>query len=695
VTVLFADMKGSMELPVKRPRGGGGKILDPVLALLRYEGTVGDMRRLFSFLLAMIAMFALRLPAAALTMQEAVHRAKPAVVLISVRVEAEVTMNCGQAPVIVHPAPFVETGTGWFVDGRGYLITNGHVVDPAYRLPPWVIFELKKSAIEQGCVVPALRARGLTQGQPALEDQIRREMMDRAMAGLKIITSKSITVVLSNGAKLSAEVQKFSPPISFDTLGQPLRDSGRDLALLHVQPGVYPALGISQRAPQISDPIHMLGFPSVVLYNELLSRSDVVLDASVTNGAVSGFNKDAIGQDVIQTDAPAAHGSSGSPAIGDDANVIGIMTFVSLSSGGGSLVQGFNFLIPAKDVLKFLSDTAVTDPGQSPFNPAWAAGVDAFFDRRYSTALARLREADRLVPDLVDVKHLLREAEEKVKNPPPRPFPWPWVAVGVTLVSLVAYGGTGVKRWRRNRYRVLPVQVVGFMESGQNPVLLDVRTKTDYETSPLKLPRAIRLDPDEVDGGQFHLGVDPMQLVIAYCTSPEEQSSARVVQRLRQRGYRNVRILKGGLGGWTNARLPIETKSHLPSIGLEIYKNLTMGDIERHRFKAGEVVFLQDDDPRGEAYVIHSGAVEIRTKINGADRVLNRLGVGELFGVLALFLKSPRSASAVAVSDTELLIIKNDRLEWLIFNRPQLTMEILKHLSALVVSTDAQRNGGR
>jgi len=49
--------------------------------------------------------------------------------------------------------------------------------------------------------------------------------------------------------------------------------------------------------------------------------------------------------------------------------------------------------------------------------------------------------------------------------------------------------------------------------------------------------------------------VDPRQLVIAYCTSPEEQRSARVVQRLHQRGYRNVRILKGGLGGWTNAFL--------------------------------------------------------------------------------------------------------------------------------------------
>jgi len=50
---------------------------------------------------------------------------------------------------------------------------------------------------------------------------------------------------------------------------------------------------------------------------------------------------------MIQTDAPTALGSSSGPASGDEANVIGLMTFVSLSSGSGRLVQGFNFLIPA------------------------------------------------------------------------------------------------------------------------------------------------------------------------------------------------------------------------------------------------------------------------------------------------------------------------------------------------------------
>jgi hypothetical protein len=76
-------------------------------------------------------------PALALTVQEAILRANPAVALVTARVDAEVTMDCGQGPTTVRPAPFVETGTGWFVDGRGWMITNAHVVDPAHRLPPW------------------------------------------------------------------------------------------------------------------------------------------------------------------------------------------------------------------------------------------------------------------------------------------------------------------------------------------------------------------------------------------------------------------------------------------------------------------------------------------------------------------------------------------------------------------------------
>ena len=629
--------------------------------------------------------------AAMRSIQEAILVAKPAVALVTAEVGAEVTMNCGTGPVTVQPPPFVETGTGWFIDGRGWVITNAHVVDPVHRLPPWVTHELKKKAIDQACVEPVLKDRGLTPGQrPDFEERIRRDASERALPNAQIVTKAKLTVMLSNGQTFPAEVKKFSAPLLLDASGQPLKDSGRDLALLRVKEGIYPALALRGVDPKIGDPVHVLGFPGVVLSHELLGRG-ATIEASVTNGAVSGFKPDAIGQDVIQTDAPAAHGNSGGPAVGDDANVLGVMTFVSLSSTGG-VVQGFNFLIPARDVKKFIAGTPV-EPGRSEFNPVWFAGLDALFNDRFSTAVARLGEANRLIPNLADVKRSLREAEEKVKNPPPRPFPWAWTTLGVTVLSVGVYGGMFGRRWWKNRFRILPGQVIGLIERGLNPVLVDARNKTDFETSPLKLPGATRLSPEDAAAGQINLENDPdsKQMVVVYCTSPEERTSEHVSHLLRQKGFKNVRILKGGLGGWTNARLPIESKTHLPSIGLEIYKNLTLGDVERRRFAKGDVVCREGDDARGEAYLIHSGTLEVRKRIDGTERVLSKMGEGELFGQLALFRRAPRSADAVATSDLELLVINNERLEWLIRNRPQLTIEVLKSLSDLIVRTDAER----
>ena len=377
------------------------------------------MRVVLAVTLAVVTLLAAG-STSAVTVQEALLIAKPAVALVTAEVRAEVTLNCGQGTKTVRPTPFVETGTGWFVDGRGYLITNAHVVDPAHRLPPWVTHELKKNAIDQACVDPALRAQGKMRGQmPEMEESIRRDATARAMSSAQVTPAPQLTVLLSSGVSLKAEVVKFSPPLGFDINGKAAADSGRDLALLRVKDGDYPSIRLSDGDVRIGDPIHIIGFPGVVLSHELLSKS---LDATVTNGAVSSFKKDAIGQDFIQTDAAAAHGNSGGPAVGDDARLVGVLTATTLSGSSGAIVQGFNFVIPARDVRKFLENTSVR-PGESRFNAAWLAGLDALFSDSYSTAVARLKEANAMQPNLTDVKYMLAEAERKLKNPPPRPFP--------------------------------------------------------------------------------------------------------------------------------------------------------------------------------------------------------------------------------------------------------------------------------
>ena len=46
---------------------------------------------------------------------------------------------------------------------------------------------------------------------------------------------------------------------------------------------------------------------------------------------------------------------------------------------------------------------------------------------------------------------------------------------------------------------------------------------------------------------------------------------------LRKAGFKDVKILKGGLGAWTNAGLPIETRTDISAVGVELYKALIGG----------------------------------------------------------------------------------------------------------------------
>ena len=453
----------------------------------------------------------------ALSVQETVLRAKPATVLVISEVAAEVTLNCGSGQQSITPSPFRETGTGWFIDPSGWVITNGHVVQPAYETPRWLVNQMAQRAVTTACLESALKANRLQPGErPDAEDAIKRKLLDQVLPTVKVNVTPQVSVVLSNGNRLKAEVKKYSPPVS----AEPGAMSGRDLAILRVPEGNYPMLPLADStAAQIGDSIRILGFPGVVLSHELLNQSASV-EASVTNGAVSGFKQDRANHPVIQTDASAAWGNSGGPAINARGELLGVLTFVSLAPGPeGSIVQGFNFIIPAQAVRTFVKDTPVKidDPGK--FNPVWFAGLHDFFTEDFKGAVRRFEEADRILSGLADVKRMLGEARDKVKHPPPRPFPWFWVAVGVTFLSAGGFGTQYFVRWQKNRYRVGPSEVIKLLESGKQPIILDARSEQQYEMNPIKIQSSIRIAPEDLKrDGLGSIELDRTRPVVAYCT---------------------------------------------------------------------------------------------------------------------------------------------------------------------------------
>ena len=451
-----------------------------------------------------------------LSVQETVLRAKPATVLIISEVSAEVTLNCGGGIQSITPTAFRETGTGWFIDPAGWVITNGHVVQPAHETPRWLVNQMAQRAVTTACLGPALKSAGLQPGDnPAAEDALKRRLLDKVLPTVKVTIKPEISVKLSSGTRLKAEVKKYSPPASTD----PAVPSARDLALLKVPDGNYPALPLSDATVQIGDPIRILGFPGVVLSHELLNQSASV-DASVTTGAVSGLKQDLANHPFIQTDASAAWGNSGGPAINPKAELVAVLTFVSLAPGAeGSIVQGFNFAIPAQTVKSFVADTPVKINQQGKFNQAWFAGLHDFFTEDWKDAKRKFEDADKIQPGLLDVKRMLDEAKDKIKNPPPKPFPWFWVTIGVTLLSAGGYGAQFAIRWQKNRYRVGPSEIVKLLEAGKQPIILDTRLQKQYEQNPIKIRGSIRLSPEDLkSSGPTSLDLDKTRPVVAYCT---------------------------------------------------------------------------------------------------------------------------------------------------------------------------------
>jgi len=112
-------------------------------------------------------------------------------------------------------------------------------------------------------------------------------------------------------------------------------------------------------------------------------------------------------------------------------------------------------------------------------------------------------------------------------------------------------------------------------------------------------------------------------------------------------------------------------------------------------FKAGEVIFRQGEDARGEAYLVHAGKVEVRKRVDGEERVLRMLRKGDLLGEVALFRAGPHSATAVATERVTVLVIPADRLEEMVRVNPGLALALIRQLARMAAGGDERAAGGR
>ena len=118
-----------------------------------------------------------------------------------------------------------------------------------------------------------------------------------------------------------------------------------------------------------------------------------------------------------------------------------------------------------------------------------------------------------------------------------------------------------------------------------------------------------------------------------------------------------------------------------------------VGSLVRRSFKAGQVIFEQGDI--GDAmYIVDSGDVNVYLPGDASRRIsVADLARGEIFGELALFDEQPRSASALATTDTVVLELQHRVLEAYLASRPRAAMTFLRTISKRLRETNALLSG--
>jgi CRP/FNR family transcriptional regulator, cyclic AMP receptor protein len=103
---------------------------------------------------------------------------------------------------------------------------------------------------------------------------------------------------------------------------------------------------------------------------------------------------------------------------------------------------------------------------------------------------------------------------------------------------------------------------------------------------------------------------------------------------------------------------------------------LTGNNIEARFFKAGDVIFREGDEAK-ELFVIKSGQVRIQI----GNRTVTELGQDSIFGEMALIDNEPRSATAVAITDVELVPVSEKQFLFLVSQTPYFALKVMRVLA--------------
>ena len=88
-------------------------------------------------------------------------------------------------------------------------------------------------------------------------------------------------------------------------------------------------------------------------------------------------------------------------------------------------------------------------------------------------------------------------------------------------------------------------------------------------------------------------------------------------------------------------------------------------------------------------FVVRTGRVRISRKVRGGKKTFAVLGPGEFFGEMAIINDKPRSASAEAMEDVQLLELDAGLVEKMVVSEAEIGLRILKNMTRRLAEADS------
>lgn len=97
---------------------------------------------------------------------------------------------------------------------------------------------------------------------------------------------------------------------------------------------------------------------------------------------------------------------------------------------------------------------------------------------------------------------------------------------------------------------------------------------------------------------------------------------------------------------------------------------------------------VREGEPGSSAFLIQSGDVEVFTEHDGRKIKLAELGVGQIFGEMALIFDGERSANVRAISDCNLILITRQAFQEKLKNSDATIKAIVAMLTSRIMSSN-------